>query len=991
MHIKRLYIGDFGILRNQTLEDLSPGLIIVGGHNRAGKTTLMKVLKHLGYGFTKAAKMPPPNVRYLVEADVVKDTSGAFYKIRLDGQSEPICTLYSDRDATEASIKDVYPLDSFTYQNLFTISLDQLARVPEGMTSREALQLHSVLLGAGLSDIAGIPQMESKFMKEARAIGGQTGNASNKGFKPYVEQIKAGIDKKKHALSQVEMYQREQERLLAGKEELRSLQSNLDLKQADFTVLEMLKSNYDIFEEIDQLTIALEQHEGSFIKEGFSLQNQNAVEAAYERYKESEVEYHEQYKLLKNTLGHKESNIDKLIPLLLENKSKLENYHSKLSGLRERWNQRQGMVKKIRNDKSLLLDRLKRLNSDWTVEDMKRIEGLSLEILEKNRLMNTVSELRGLREQLQQHLYRKDQIQTELKGLEQQKTQWQTLTPAANIKVYIWSFVISAIMGIAVYSFHQAAGLFLGLFGIAGSALLTFLRSSSQKEAHIKQRELDVSILGCRSQADSLDDKIEQLQTQQDTLVNYLSTVRQTLGITQTVGPDGILEYYRAVVDLQERIRQLHTDEQELNELSDKLGAELADIKRVLDELDSFQYEESDSVFAFDSNKYDSKDGFAPWLLREDMWHELQADLIKWHDRLNKALLIDGLASDKDALEERIRGLIGNIEDKWPTGIVSLDDLVESYLSMCESRSDYLALEQKLNILTQNLNRALSADRIKKALSLLKTIEADTEDKEDRPDFNKETAELDYFFERYHTFPTRTSLDMDFNNVYREIQDLEGQIENCKEEIQKTKGQLERLALTSELEEAHAMIQQGRADLYPVAREYAVLKAAAWLCRDIKNRFMGKMRDELLKNADGILQELTSGNYEKIIPGEELFNPDFAFTLGDGSTQASADVLSRGTKEQVFLAVRLGRIMDVKPTLPVIIDDSFVNYDPLHLRQAVSVLSRISRTHQIFLMTCHPHLVGMVAQTNPVCQYWQLENGRLTKSDEISLMKHLRT
>ena len=53
MKIQRLYIGDFGILRNQTLDELDPGLVVIGGLNRAGKSTLMQVLRYLGYGFPR--------------------------------------------------------------------------------------------------------------------------------------------------------------------------------------------------------------------------------------------------------------------------------------------------------------------------------------------------------------------------------------------------------------------------------------------------------------------------------------------------------------------------------------------------------------------------------------------------------------------------------------------------------------------------------------------------------------------------------------------------------------------------------------------------------------------------------------------------------------------------------------------------------------------------------------------------------------------------
>ena len=48
MKIRRLHIGDFGIIRNQTLDDLGQGLVVIGGPNRAGKTSFMQVLRYLG-------------------------------------------------------------------------------------------------------------------------------------------------------------------------------------------------------------------------------------------------------------------------------------------------------------------------------------------------------------------------------------------------------------------------------------------------------------------------------------------------------------------------------------------------------------------------------------------------------------------------------------------------------------------------------------------------------------------------------------------------------------------------------------------------------------------------------------------------------------------------------------------------------------------------------------------------------------------------------
>jgi len=90
-----LYIRDFGILRNQTLADLHPGLVVIGGLNRAGKSTFMNVLRYLGYGFPRDGSLPPATVQYGVEADI--SLGNALYNLSLSGYGAPEVNVLSGR------------------------------------------------------------------------------------------------------------------------------------------------------------------------------------------------------------------------------------------------------------------------------------------------------------------------------------------------------------------------------------------------------------------------------------------------------------------------------------------------------------------------------------------------------------------------------------------------------------------------------------------------------------------------------------------------------------------------------------------------------------------------------------------------------------------------------------------------------------------------------------------------------------------------------
>ena len=1019
MHLKRLYIGDFGLFRNQTLEDLSPGMIVIGGRNRAGKSTFGKILKYLGYGFSRGGALPPPHVRYQVEADAAgsgkpdeesenKDSrqgedEQTVVHIRLDGQAEPVCVRSAGEDSSHGStvsVRELYPLHAFSYQNLFFISLDQLTKVPEGMNNQEAVRLHSILLGAGLSDLAGIPQMENRFQKEARAIGGKTGSLTNKGFRPYMQQIREGMEQRKQALAQVEEYRDGQKRLSSLQEKLKGQKDRQRLQQANLEILECLKNNYDVFEEVSQTAAALEQQEGKSAAADFPLENRNAVQLQYDRYRELDQQWQEQSIRFCGS-RKKGEETGRLTALLLKNRRKLENFHNGLSGLQERWDRCAKLQEKVSEGKDQLLIRMRRFNPVWTEKDLDRILDFSLGVVEESTLAGAVSRWQQAGEQLRQMEYRKDEVRLETERLKKQKAEWKTSLPSANWKVYLLTSLISAVLGIAVYHFHPAAGLFLGLFGIAGSALFVFFKSLGQKEAGVKQKELDSRLSGCMVQEKEWDDKMESQRREQDEAKKTLSAARKELQLPEPAEPEGILDAYRALADLQERVHRYFMDREEWEELSARLYVALTEMETVLTECEEcWQSEEEGSL---PDGEGHGEQTSADFRLDPIRWQMLRSDLEKWYDRMKQAVALNNLYGEKRHTEETLRRLMmesdksdekepaekesagegrqpGEPEDRdaLPQEMESsksLDQMVEAYLALCAGREEFLALRRKMDSLVHNLNRAASADRLKAAVSLVNPQGRDT---------------VRYFFTCYEQYSSREALHAVYEKKSLEVRGLEEQIELNRETIQKTKSELERLALTSELEQAHNRIQQGRDGLYPVARQYAVWKAAAWLCQDIRSRFMGNKREELLKNADSLLEELTSGEYDRILPNEDLRNPDFSFSLADGSVESSTDVLSRGTREQVFLAVRLGRIMEIKPAMPIILDDSFANFDPLHLERAVSILCRISRTHQIFILTCHPHLIHQIMETGEPCQYWQLEHGQFSRSDGDSLMRHLR-
>ena len=70
--------------------------------------------------------------------------------------------------------------------------------------------------------------------------------------------------------------------------------------------------------------------------------------------------------------------------------------------------------------------------------------------------------------------------------------------------------------------------------------------------------------------------------------------------------------------------------------------------------------------------------------------------------------------------------------------------------------------------------------------------------------------------------------------------------------------------------------------------------------------------------------------------------------------------MSRGTREQLFLALRFGLILELgqrAERLPVIVDEALVNFDPTRGTRAAGSFIELSETNQVLVFTCHPQIV----------------------------------
>lgn len=116
------------------------------------------------------------------------------------------------------------------------------------------------------------------------------------------------------------------------------------------------------------------------------------------------------------------------------------------------------------------------------------------------------------------------------------------------------------------------------------------------------------------------------------------------------------------------------------------------------------------------------------------------------------------------------------------------------------------------------------------------------------------------------------------------------------------------------------------------------------LSEEIHSDFGPAMNREVSK----LMQELTGGKYGHVVVDNEL-----GLKVDTGNGFVSADQFSTGTKEQLYLVLRLAMINLLYPDkkMPIMFDDSFVYYDDGRLARILSWLSR-QGYEQILIFTC---------------------------------------
>jgi uncharacterized protein YhaN len=345
---------------------------------------------------------------------------------------------------------------------------------------------------------------------------------------------------------------------------------------------------------------------------------------------------------------------------------------------------------------------------------------------------------------------------------------------------------------------------------------------------------------------------------------------------------------------------------------------------------------------------------------------------------------LDAREREMLVLNNRIQQIIDDVKlvTAADQPVVKIRELVQALTKEKETLELRSAVEKKIRRLAKQRTRTISllrrADRRHQALLALAGVNDDKGFRQaaancDRAaDLKRQRDEL--------TLRIQQQLAGQFKEeaiaevFHREGRDIRPQWDQRQKQLAEIRASLAQLherrgacthemqALAADKQLSHTLqeLSQVERELAASIRRWKVLTVISQVLEVVRKRYETDRQPQTLREASEYLHRLTDGHYRRIWMPLDHRNLRIENEKGES---LSLDILSRGTREAVFIALRLALVKSFArrgTTLPLVLDDVLVNFDSGRVRLAAQVLCDFARTgHQIIMFTCHEHITDI--------------------------------
>ncbi len=201
----------------------------------------------------------------------------------------------------------------------------------------------------------------------------------------------------------------------------------------------------------------------------------------------------------------------------------------------------------------------------------------------------------------------------------------------------------------------------------------------------------------------------------------------------------------------------------------------------------------------------------------------------------------------------------------------------------------------------------------------------------------------------------------------QEREAVDEELSDLEQHIARQEAELDRVANDDTLTALHVDLASCHERIAQAIDRYAVLSAALLILERAQETYEREQQPEVLRHAAEIFGAMTRGRYDTVVTS---LDSDTFEVLDERAASKTTPLLSRGTREALFLALRLGlmRSMDrsgIGVSLPMLIDDVLANIDEERVEPAAKAIVDLGRERQVVFFTCHEHLAELLSTLEP--------------------------
>ena len=201
------------------------------------------------------------------------------------------------------------------------------------------------------------------------------------------------------------------------------------------------------------------------------------------------------------------------------------------------------------------------------------------------------------------------------------------------------------------------------------------------------------------------------------------------------------------------------------------------------------------------------------------------------------------------------------------------------------------------------------------------------------------------------------------NETEELLQHANSMLSQIKEHLQEDENEI------INIQEEIAELQKVSAKERELQQNIEAITLAKQQIEELSEEYYMEMADELNAEVSKWISLLTKGTYDSA----RLDKNGKLWILAE-NREVSPESLSRGTLEQIYLALRLaaGSIIIKEEDMPIFLDEAFAMYDDVRLAETLKALAQTKK--QIFIFTCQKRESAILRQESIAYHEIDMEN-----------------